>query len=75
MIYTRPAGGLSPAGYFFSVILMYSFSINFTCFVKSLSLSSASFCIFSCRFVSNLIVFVIVSFFRLFILFTSFVLL
>lgn len=74
-LYTRPAGGLFPAGHFFSVILMYSFSMNFTCFVKSLSFSSAIFCIFSCRFVSNLIVFVIVSFFMLFILCTSFVLL
>lgn len=75
MIYTRPAGGLSPAGHFLSVILIYSLSMNFTCFVKSRLLSFAMLCIFSCRSVSNRIVFVIVSFFRLSILFISFVLL
>lgn len=40
---------------------MYSLSMNFTCLVKSLSLSSASFSIFSISSGSILIVFVIVS--------------
>ena len=47
MIYTRPAGGLSPAGHFISLLLMYSFTMNLTCAPKFLSASSAIFCIFS----------------------------
>lgn len=46
-IYTRPAGGLSPAGHFISLLLMYSFTMNLTCAPKFLSASSAIFCIFS----------------------------
>jgi hypothetical protein len=60
-IYTRPAGGLSPAGHFISLLRMYSLSINFTCLVKSLSLASANFSIFSIKSGSIRIVFVIVS--------------
>lgn len=47
MIYTRPAGGLSPAGHFISLLLIYSFTMNLTCAPKFLSASSAIFCIFS----------------------------
>lgn len=57
--------------YLRSVILMYSLSMNFTCFVKSLSLSFASSEILSCSSGSNRSVFVIVSFFSLFIMLTS----
>jgi hypothetical protein len=46
-IYTRPAGGLSPAGHFISLLRMYSFTMNLTCAPKFLSASSAIFCIFS----------------------------
>ena len=57
MIYTRPAGGLSPAGYFFSVTLMYSRSINFTCLLKSLPPFLDISIILSCRSFSNRTVF------------------
>lgn len=67
MIYTRPAGGLSPAGYFFSVTLMYSRSINFTCLLKSLPPFLDISIILSCRSFSNRTVFFIFSSCRLFI--------